>query len=220
MAEPSAPGTGLTPQQIAERIEQLVKWNDITDLLASTYDKFSSSVGRNADIIASTIPAYAALATAQGLMSSELYQMLIGNAEKAALVPRKIASEIIGSNILLSENINTSSDTMTRNALRMQESAYKDQEALTTRVINLGKDVAGQDITLPLASYFKNAADLGKAFYEGAMAETRLYGAALDAMTRMNADELTRMKTNSTMAMKALDLDVTTITAFYQAELS
>jgi hypothetical protein len=64
--------------------------------------------------------AYPALAIAQTTFNSALYKTIIGGSEELAKIPRLIASEILGANVLLSEGTTTATDAMTRNTLVMQ----------------------------------------------------------------------------------------------------
>jgi len=178
------------------------------------------SADEHRDQIAGLGAAYATLYATQELMANNLYKSLVGTSIEVSQIPRQLASEIVGSSIFLSENMANATDKMTQNALAIQRAAYADQQELAERQIKVGETIAGVDITLPVTAYFENASELGKAFYEGAMADTRLFNAAVEASTTLSQDQLYRMKETSALAMKGLGLDITTMNALYQEEFS
>ena len=188
--------------------------------LRKVLEELDKEFEKHRDAIAGAASAYGALYAAQLTMKSDAYKFLVGGMEEASMVPKKIASEIIGSSVLLSEHVTKSTDAMTQNALAIQKAAYADQQELAQRQIKIGEALGGVDITLPMTSFFKNAADLGKSFYEGAMADTRLYSAAVEATTSLNQQQLYRLKETSELARRGLDIDVKTINALYQEEFS
>lgn len=190
------------------------------DGLSEALKVLNAEFDEHKSLISGAAAAYGSLYIAQEVMGSKAYQFLVGGMEKAAQVPKLIAAEAIGSSVLLSEHITKSTDAMTQNALAMQRAAYADQQELAQRQIKIGEDIAGVDITLPMTSFFKNAADLGKSFYDGAIANTRLYSAAVKATTDLSQEQLYRLKETSELARRGLDLDVKTIGALYQEEFS
>jgi len=209
-----------TPSVLGSLTDALDSAGTAADGLRGVLDELDKKFEQHKDAIAGATAAYGALFIAQTTMGSSLYKFLVGDMEEAAMVPKKIASEIVGSSILLSEHVTKATDAMTQNALAIQKAAYADQAELAKRQIKIGEDIAGVDIMLPMTGFFRNAADLGKVFYEGAMADTRLYSAAVAATTELSQAQLYRLKETSALAMRGLDIDVKTINSLYQEEFS
>jgi hypothetical protein len=174
-------------------------------------DKFNTALGEASRLaqkygghIADVGKAVAALEAATIAFSSNEYKFLAPYAE-AAKIPKLIAAEITNANIFALEQ----TDTLRRS---FQEAAYKDQAELTKATIEVGKGVV-----LPLASFYENASKLGETYYQSALAESRLYNAALVAASSENAFEL---KKSAALTAKALGLDAREMTAIYQEEFS
>jgi len=169
--------------------------------------------------VAKLTAAYGSLGIAQNVFSSDAYKVIVGGSEEMAKIPKLLASEIIGSNVLLSENMNNATDAMTRNALAMQKAVYADQERLTDHQIQIGER-NGKAIYGQMVDYFKNGSELGETFYKSAMAETRLYDAALQATSELGQERLYQMKVTSALAVKGLQMDAKDMTAIFQEEFS
>lgn len=181
---------------------------------------FASSIDLAADKVAALAGAYGSLYAIQELTNSKIYQSLMGSAVQLAQVPRQIASEVVGSSVLLSTEMTNASDKMTQNALAIQRAAYSDQQELAQRQILIGKTIGGQDLTLPIQGFFRNAADLGEAFYKGALADTRLYSAAIETATSVGDKEFYKLKETSALVMKGMGLNIQDMNILYQEEFS
>jgi len=148
--------------------------------------------------------------------NTDLFRALYDQMERASQVPRQLAAEITNSSVL-------ASDGMSAVSKNFIDSLYKDQQRLAEESINIFKRVNtanGEVIessSPKLAVFFKDAKELNQAFFDSAVAETRLYMAAMrDGFT----DETFKYREIAALANKGLGVDATTLRALYQEEFS
>jgi hypothetical protein len=148
--------------------------------------------------------------------NTDLFKALYDQMERASQVPRQLAAEITNSSVLASDGMSAVSKNFT-------DSLYKDQQRLADESITIFKRVntaTGQVIessSPKLAAFFKDAKELNQAFFDSAVAETRLYMAAMrDGFT----DETFKYREIAALANKGLGVDATTLRALYQEEFS
>jgi len=148
------------------------------------------------------------LTLANTLYSSELYKTVIMGMEEAARVPRTIAAEIAGGNILAGTALN-------EQAKILFEDATRTQTALQTKIISFGFDATGQEIKRNATLLYKDAADLNKAYTDSVLRESALYSAGIKALNSANAYD---MKESTDLAMRGLGLDARAVRQIYERE--
>ena len=147
---------------------------------------------------------------------SSVYEALYGQMERAAQVPRQLAAEITNSSVLASDGISATSKAFT-------DALYKDQEFLSRETVTTFKkvnEITGEtikEVKPQLAMFFKDAKELGQAFFDSAVSETRLYMAAIRDAAE---EDGSRMRELAALTSKGLGVDVTTLRALYQEEFS
>lgn len=196
--------------KIAQEGNQMLKasWEALQEKAAAYRHEVEGLVG-----------AYGTLAASQAVLNSETYKYLYGGMEKASLVPKQIAAEMIGANVLLTEKTKELGNLMQQNALELQKEGYDDQRQIVARQQELASQ-SGQQASLLYASIFGNAADLGKSFYAGVMADTRLFSAAMESISTQSAEHTFKMKETTELVVKGMGVDVTTINALYEEEFA
>jgi uncharacterized protein YlbG (UPF0298 family) len=147
---------------------------------------------------------------------NSVYEALYGQMERAAQVPRQLAAEITNSSVLASDGISATSKAFT-------DALYKDQEFLSRETVTTFKkvnEITGEtikEVKPQLAMFFKDAKELGQAFFDSAVSETRLYMAAIRDAAE---EDGSRMREIAALTSKGLGVDVTTLRALYQEEFS
>jgi hypothetical protein len=147
---------------------------------------------------------------------NSVYEALYGQMERAAQVPRQLAAEITNSSVLASDGISATSKAFT-------DALYKDQEFLSRETVTTFKkvnEITGatiKEVKPQLAMFFKDAKELGQAFFDSAVSETRLYMAAIRDAAE---EDGSRMREIAALTSKGLGVDVTTLRALYQEEFS
>ena len=211
MAVPPTPPAGvlLTPQQEAEARRQQQEFFDFITKAGDAADSLYEKYGSAARLIIG-------LEAIQKAKDTELYRALYGQMERASQVPRQLAAEITNSSVLASEGISSTSKAF-------MDALYKDQQFLanetvvTYRKLDESTDNVIKETKPKLATFFKDAKELGQAFFDSALSETRLYMAAI----RDSAEEDgARMREITALTNKGLGVDVTTLRALYQEEFS
>jgi len=148
------------------------------------------------------------LVLANEIYSSALYNTAISGMEKAARVPRAIAAEIAGGNILAGTALN-------EQAKILFEDATRTQTELLTKEISFGLDASGQEIKRSATLLYKNSVDLNKAYAESVLKESSLYSAGIKALNKANAYD---MKESTDLAMRGLGLDAAAVRQIYERE--
>ena len=176
---------------------------------ADMADKLYANYGKAANLIIGLEGIAAA-------RNTELFKALYDQMERASQVPRQLAAEITNSSVL-------ASDGMSAVSKNFVDSLYKDQQRLASESITIFKQVNASTSKIieesrpKLAVFFKDAKELNQAFFDSAVAETRLYTAALrDGFT----DETFKYREIAALANKGLGVDATTLRALYQEEFS
>jgi hypothetical protein len=147
---------------------------------------------------------------------SSVYEALYGQMERAAQVPRQLAAEITNSSVLASDGISATSKAFT-------DALYKDQEFLSRETVTTFKkvnEITGEtikEVKPQLAMFFKDAKELGQAFFDSAVSETRLY---MTAIRDAAEEDGSRMREIAALTSKGLGVDVTTLRVLYQEEFS
>ena len=195
------PTTGLSQESEAV-YDTLSKSADLLDTIYAKY-------GKAANLIIG-------LEGIQAARGTDLFKALYDQMERASQVPRQLAAEITNSSVLASYGMSSTAKAFT-------DSLYRDQERLANESITIFKRVntaTGEVIessSPKLATFFKDAKELNQAFFDSAVAETRLYMAAMrDGFT----DETFKYREIAALANKGLGVDATTLRALYQEEFS
>jgi hypothetical protein len=206
MPEPAIP----TP------VEAVQALNDAASIAGTTTERFANAAQTLGEILSKYAGEYSgllaasvALDTAAAAKSSELYKDYVRPFEQAALIPRQLVAELTGASVLGLSEIST-----TAKALRDQ--SYKEQQQMISEKVNVGGEGAKAFI-LPLTSFYKDASELGKAFIEGALGDSRLYSAGMRALSETNSLETKKI---SAFTAKGLGLDSREMRAIYQEEFS
>ena len=201
----ATPPAAPTPNDVINAQTVYDTLSKSADLLDTIYAKY----GKAANLIIG-------LEGIQAARGTDLFKALYDQMERASQVPRQLAAEITNSSVLASDGMSAVSKNFT-------DSLYKDQQRLAEESINIFKRVNtanGEVIessSPKLAVFFKDAKELNQAFFDSAVAETRLYMAAMrDGFT----DETFKYREIAALANKGLGVDATTLRALYQEEFS
>lgn len=203
MAETTPPGDtigALSPEALTAAQSVDLLGDALTGMFQTLRDK-SETIGKLTSSLGS-------LTLANTLYSSDLYKTVIMGMEEAARVPRTIAAEIAGGNILAGTALN-------EQAKILFEDATRTQTALQTKIISFGLDATGQEIKRNATLLYKDAADLNKAYTDSVLRESALYSAGIKALNKANAYD---MKESTDLAMRGLGLDATAVRQIYQRE--
>jgi hypothetical protein len=193
-------------------VKALEDYIDKAGIAATATKAFTTSIAAAQDFlskhsqeIGNVAGSYAALAGAQRIYESSIYENIIGGMQRFAMIPRRLAAEVAGGNVLL---MNQASE----DAQAIQRRAYEDQARLKERV-----ELGFGDLSLPIASYYKNAAEFGAAYRETALAETRIFNASMKALDSERGFEIEKF---AAFAKDGIDLQTKAMTALYQEEFS
>ena len=167
-----------------------------------------SGLSDHSEMIGSITSALGGLVLANTLYSTDLYKNVLSGMELAARVPRAIAAEIAGGNILAGTALN-------EQAKILFEDATRTQTALLTKEISFGFDASGQEIKRSATLLYKNSVDLNKAYAESVLKESALYSAGIKALNSANAYD---MKESTDLAMRGLGLDAVAVRQIYERE--
>ena len=185
-------------------------------IAGSTTEKFANAAQTLGEILSKyageyseLLAASAALDIAATAKSNKLYQDYVRPFEQAALIPRQLVAELTGASVLGLSEIST-----TAKALRDQ--SYKEQQQMISEKVNVGGEGA-KEFILPLTSFYKDASELGKAFIEGALGDSRLYSAGMRALSETNSLETKKI---SAFTAKGFELRAEQMRAIYQEEFS
>jgi hypothetical protein len=160
------------------------------------------------DVLGKITSSVGSLVLADTLYSSELYAKTLSGMEKAARVPRAIAAEIAGGNILAGTALN-------EQAKILFEDATRTQTELQTKMISFGFDATGQEIKRYAYTMYHDASELNKAYTESVLRESKLYSAGIKALNRDTAYD---MKEATDLAMRGLGLDAVAVREIYERE--
>lgn len=203
MAEPAPPGETVTAIGA-----QALTAAESVDLMNSALTGMFQTLRDKSETIGAIVTSLGSLTLANTLYSSELYKTVIMGMEEAARVPRTIAAEIAGGNILAGTALN-------EQAKILFEDATRTQTALQTKMISFGFDSTGKEISRNATLLYKDAADLNKAYTDSVLRESALYSAGIKALNKANAYD---MKESTDLAMRGLGLDATAVRQIYQRE--
>lgn len=178
------------------------KFNAVVAALGEIAQKYAGDYSK-------LLAASAALDVAAKAQAGELYKKYVTPFEQAALIPRQLVAELTGASVLGLGEISAASK-------RLRDQTYEDQQQMVGALVNVGGEGA-EALTLPLASFYKDASALGKAFIEGALGDSRLYSAGMRALSETQSYETKKI---SAFTAKGLGLDAQQMRAIYQEEFS
>jgi hypothetical protein len=203
MAEPTSPSDAVNA--IGARALTAA---ESVDLMNSALTGMFQTLRDKSETIGAITTSLGSLTLANTLYSSELYKTVIMGMEEAARVPRTIAAEIAGGNILAGTALN-------EQAKILFEDATRTQTALQTKMISFGFDATGQEIKRNATLLYKDSADLNKAYTDSVLRESALYSAGIKALNSANAYD---MKESTDLAMRGLGLDAAAVRQIYERE--
>lgn len=178
------------------------KFAAVSTQLGIILAKYTAQFG---DLLKASI-ALDAAATAKTTL---IYENTVKPFEQASLIPRRLVAELTGASVLGLGEV-----SVTAKALRDQ--SYKEQQLMISEQVNVG-GTGAQAFILPLVSFYKDASELGAAFIQGALGDSRLYSAGMRALSETNSLETKKI---SAFTAKAFNLDAEQMRAIYQAEFS
>jgi len=176
---------------------------------SSVIDELTTILQQHEGVVLEVAKAQSALTAVNLIFDSKPYELLFEGMEKAARVPKILASELAGGNVFLTEQTN-------KQARIIQDDAYKTQQELIEKTISLGV-VNGKEIIRPLTVFYKDAEEMGRSFYETVLADSRLYNAGVMSL---NSDNAFQIKELTDLTMKGLQVRAETLRAIYQEEFS
>jgi len=203
MAAPGDPSTQTADYNAL--YDSIVKVDTATDIYKNTLTSLESFLKQHQVSIAAVAGATAALGAAQALYGNEAYKSIVGGMQNLAMVPRQLAAEIAGGNVLLMEQASA-------DARVIQARAYEDQQRLKETV-----DLGFGGLSLPIASYYENAAEFGAAYRNTALSETRIFNAAMKALDSERGFEIEKF---AAFAKDGLGVQTAAMTSLYQEEFS
>jgi len=178
------------------------KFNAVVVALGEIAQKYAGDYSK-------LLAASAALDVAAKAQAGELYKKYVTPFEQAALIPRQLVAELTGASVLGLGEISAASK-------KLRDQTYEDQQQMVGALVNVGGEGAA-GLALPLASFYKDASALGKAFIDGALGDSRLYSAGMRALSETQSYETKKI---SAFTAKGLGLDAERMRAIYQEEFS
>jgi hypothetical protein len=188
----------LSATDATDKLNQL---QDRLDAAAKSSKDFSGVIGEAAGGVAS-------LTAASALFSSDAYKFVLGEMERLSRLPRFIASEIAGSNVIAGTQLSGQAEVLMRDM-------YDTQARIAKETVTFGVDASGKEITRNMALLYKDGEEQGRAFYESAVKDSTLYVAAINALGKEGAFE---MKETANVVQRGLGITAETLRNIYTKE--
>ncbi len=183
--------------------DAIQRLQELLDNAANSSKDFSTEIGAAGKGVA-------ALSAAAFIFESDAYKLLMQEMERAARLPRFIANEIAGSNLIAGTQLTGQAATLMRDA-------YDTQARLATEQISFGFDASGNEIRRNMTTLYRDGEEQGRLFYKAAVSESRLYNAAINALGKEGAFE---MKETANVVTRGLSLTAADLRHMYEKEFA
>jgi hypothetical protein len=197
-----------TAAEIAALAGSAADTTAIVNQLQAELEKAASSSRDFSDVIGEATGGIAALAAASAMFSGPAYSFALAEKERLSRLPRFIASEIAGSNVIAGTQLAGQAEVLMRDM-------YETQARIAKDTVTFGMDASGKEITRSMTLLYKDGEEQGRAFYESAVKDSTLYVAAINALGKEGAFE---MKETTNVVQRGLGLTAETLRNIYTKE--